>query len=172
MGKILIIAEKPSLMRTIMHALSTKGERFAGRDNNEYNESEHYIATAQFGHLLELKMPEQYPGRENLGSWKVENLPFFPRKYEYSVRNDARKRFNTIKRLVNDPAVDTIYHCGDPDREGQILVDLVLRECGNSKPVMRPQLKALTDDAILDAFRAAKPNSEYKLVFNEGMTRM
>ena len=172
MGKILIIAEKPSLMRTIMHALSTKGERFAGRDNNEYNESEHYIATAQFGHLLELKMPEQYPGRENLGSWKVENLPFFPRKYEYSVRNDARKRFNTIKRLVNDPAVDTIYHCGDPDREGQILVDLVLRECGNSKPVMRPQLKALTDDAILDAFRVAKPNSEYKLVFNEGMTRM
>ena len=172
MGKILVIAEKPSLMRTIMHALATKGEHFAGRDNGEYNESEHYIATAQFGHLLELKMPEQYPGRENLGSWKVENLPFFPKKYEYNIRNDAKKRFNTIRRLVNSPGIDSIYHCGDPDREGQILVDLVLRECGNRKPVMRPQLKALTDEAILEAFRTARPNSEYKLVFNEGMTRM
>lgn len=172
MGKKLVIAEKPSLMRTIMHALGTQGEHFAGRDNGEYNESEHYIATAQFGHLLELKMPEKYPGRENLGSWRIENLPFFPKKYEYSIRDDAKKRFNTIKKLVKDPAVDMIYHCGDPDREGQILVDLVLRECGNTKPVMRPQLKALTDEAIVEAFRIAKPNSEYKLVFNEGMTRM
>ena len=172
MGKSLIIAEKPSLMRTIMHALGTRGEHFAGRDNGEYNESEHYMATAQFGHLLELKMPEKYPGRENLGSWRVENLPFFPKKYEYSIRDDAKKRFNTIRKLVNDPAVDKIYHCGDPDREGQILVDLVLRECGNTKPVLRPQLKALTDEAILEAFRTARPNAEYKLVFNEGMTRM
>lgn len=170
--KNLVVAEKPSLMRTIIHALETQGERFASEDGGEYFVSEHYIATAQFGHLMELKMPEEYPGRENLGSWKVENLPFFPKKYEYNIRSDAKKRFGTIRKLVKDPSVGTIYHCGDPDREGQILVDLVLRECGNTKPVLRPQLKALTDGAIVKAFAEARPNSEYKLVFNEGMTRM
>ena len=172
MPKSLIIAEKPSLMRTIMHALGTTGEKFSSCDSNEYFESQHYYATAQFGHLLELKMPEEYPGRENLGGWKVENLPFYPKKYEYNIRKDARKRFNTIKKLTGSPSVDMIIHCGDPDREGQILVDLVLRECGNTKPVIRPQLKALTDEAIVEAIRMARPNSEYKLVYLEGMTRM
>lgn len=172
MQKKLIIAEKPSLMRTIIHALETRGEHFTYKDSNEYAESEHYFATAQFGHLLELKMPEEYPGREDLGSWKLENLPFFPNRYEYKIRSDAKKRFNTINKLVNSSEVSEIIHCGDPDREGQILVDLVLRECGNTKPVIRPQLKALTDDAIAEAFRVARPNSEYKLVYMEGMTRM
>lgn len=172
MAKKLIIAEKPSLMRTIMHALESEGEHFSARDDKEYFESEHYIATAQFGHLLELKMPHEYPGCEHLESWNLINLPFFPRKYDYNVRKDAKKRYDTIGKLIKSPEVSVIYHCGDPDREGQILVDLVLRQNGNSKPVMRPQLKALTDEAILEAFRTAKPNSEYTLVFNEGMTRM
>lgn len=155
-----------------MHALSTQGEHFSGKEDNEYFESERYIATAQFGHLLELKMPEEYPGREQLSTWSLENLPFFPERYEYKIRKDSKKRFNTIKKLVNSPQIDGIYHCGDPDREGQILVDLVLRQCGNKKPVLRPQLKALTDDAILEAFRTARPNSEYRDVFNEGMSRL
>lgn len=171
MGKRLIIAEKPSLMRTIMHALSTDGERFEMREDGEYAESEHYFATAQFGHLLELKYPEEYPGRESLGRWKLENLPFFPQKYEYKVRCDAKKRFDTIGRLLKRADVDTVVHCGDPDREGQILVDLVLRQHGNTKPVIRPQMKALTDETILEALRTARPNSEYSLVFREGATR-
>jgi len=155
-----------------MHALSTQGEHFASRNNGEYEESEHYYAAAQFGHILELKMPEEYPGRENLGSWQLENLPFFPKKYEYKVRKDAKKRFETIRSLLRNSDVSQIYHCGDPDREGQILIDIVLKECGNKKPVLRPQLKALTDDAIVEAFRSAKPNSYYRDVYNEGMTRM
>lgn len=170
--KKLIIAEKPSLMRTITHALSTQGEHFEMREDGEYAESEHYFATAQFGHLLELKYPEEYPGREDLGRWKLENLPFFPKKYEYKVRSDAKKRFDTIGKLLKRSDIDTVIHCGDPDREGQQLVDLVLRQHGNKKPVIRPQLKALTDEAILEAFRTAKPNSEYRDLFNEGMTRM
>lgn len=170
--KKLIIAEKPSLARSIMHALSTQGEHFSGRDNGEYDESENYFIAAQFGHLLELKMSEEYPGREDMGGWKIENLPFFPKKYEYNVRADAKKRFNTIGKLIKRDDVEMIIHCGDPDREGQILVDLVLREHGNKKPVIRPQLKALTDEAIVEAIRSALPNSHYLPVFNEGMTRM
>ena len=171
MGKKLIIAEKPSLMRTIIHALESMGERFSESEDKEYYESPSYVATAQFGHLLELKMSEEYEGREGL-SWNLAYLPFFPQRYEYNIRSDAKKRYSTIGKLLKRGDIDVVIHCGDPDREGQILVDLVLRNLGNKKPVIRPQLKALTDEAILDAFRAAKPNAEYKDVFNEGMTRM
>ena len=172
MVKKLIVAEKPSLMRTILHALETTGERFSASEDKEFYESPSYVATAQFGHLLELKMPEDYPGRASLGGWSLANLPFFPKKYEYNIRSDAKKRYNTIGKLLKRSDIEAVIHCGDPDREGQILVDLVLRNLGNKKPVIRPQLKALTDEAILDAFKAAKANSEYKDVFNEGMTRM
>ena len=171
LGKSLVIAEKPSLMRTIVHALETKGERFTASSDKEFVESQNYVATSQFGHLLELKMPEEYAGRENLGAWDLASLPFFPGKYEYSVRKDARKRYNTIGKLLKRNDVDTVIHCGDPDREGQQLVDLVLRQHGNKKPVMRPQLKALTDEAILEAFRTALPNSQYRNLFLEGCTR-
>ena len=170
--KKLIIAEKPSLMRSIMHALSTQGEHFAAREDKEYYESERYIATSAFGHLLELKMPEEYQGREDLGAWKIENLPFFPRKYEYKVRKDAMKRYKTLGKLINSSSVDGIIHCGDADREGQIIIDLILRQHGNEKPVIRPQFVALTDHAIIEAFRKAKSNSEYKLVYAEGMCRL
>ena len=170
--KKLIIAEKPSLMRTINHALSTRGERFAAKEEGEYFESENYVSTAQFGHLLELKMPEEYPGREALGSWKVENLPFFPSKYEYNVRKDASKRFKTIGKLLKRSDIGAVIHAGDPDREGEILVSLVLKQHGNTKPVIRPMLKALTDEAILDALDNAQPGSAYKNMYNEGMTRM
>lgn len=170
--KKLIIAEKPSLMRTINAALATKGEHFSPKEDKEYYESEHFVSTSQFGHLLELKMPEEYPGREHLGTWSVENLPFFPAKYEYKVKEDAKKRFDTIGRLLKRADIDTIIHCGDADREGQQLIDVVLREHKNTKPVIRPQFKALTDEAILDALKKSRPNSEFRNLFNEGMTRM
>ena len=171
MAKDLIIAEKPSLMRTIIRALETTGEHFSVSADKEYYESQNYVATSQFGHLLELKMPEEYPGRVDLGAWDLAHLPFFPDKYEYNVQKDAGKRFNTIGRLLKRNDIAKVIHCGDPDREGQQLVDLVLRQHGNRKPVIRPQLKALTDEAILEAFRTALPNSHYRNLFLEGCTR-
>ncbi|MBE6041787.1 MAG: hypothetical protein E7220_04615, partial [Clostridiales bacterium] len=169
--KKLIIAEKPSLMRAVMHALAKSGERFAASGDKEYYESSSYVATAQFGHLLELKYPEEYEGRVKR-SWNTADLPFFPDKYEYKIKESSAKRYKTIGKLLRRDDVDGVIHCGDPDREGQILVDLVLRQLGNDMPVSRPQLKALTDDAILEALRTAEDNSHYRDLFNEGMTRM
>ena len=60
----LVIAEKPSLARAICTALSRKGEHFRSCEENEYYESENYYVVAQFGHLLELLMPEEYPENE------------------------------------------------------------------------------------------------------------
>jgi DNA topoisomerase-3 len=43
----------------------------------------------------------------------------------------------------------TIIHAGDPDREGQLLVDEVLDYVGDKKPVQRILLNALESFASL-----------------------
>lgn len=169
--KKLVIAEKPSLARAIMKSLSSTGEKFISKKNNEYNESANFVVTSVFGHILELGDFEIYPENKGKDMWDEKNLPFFPRKYKYVVKKDTKDRYNTIKRLLTRTDVDEVVHCGDPDREGQVLVDIVLKSLGCKKPVTRPFLKTLTEDAILQAFKERKPNEEYRNWLNEGLAR-
>ena len=166
----LVIAEKPSLARAICTALSREGEHFRSCEENEYYESENYYVVAQFGHLLELLMPEEYP--ENEG--KRAPMPYFPRenKYSFKIKKSCEKRFKTIEKLVKKQEITEIIHCGDSDREGQLLVDLVLERIGNTKPVTRPQFKALTPGAIISAFKKRSNNNAFKVVHDEGYARM
>lgn len=164
----LVIAEKPSLARAICAALSKNGEHFTSCENNEYYKSNNYYVVAQFGHLLSLLMPEEY--EENEG--EKAPLPYFPTKYEFKIKDGCEKRFKTITKLVKSNDVDEIIHCGDADREGQLLVDLVLERIKNTKPVTRPQFKALTPVAINAAFKKRTSNSDFVLVRDEGFARM
>ena len=166
--KKLVIAEKPSLARSICTALATAGEKFTACENNEYYSSENYYVVAQFGHLLSLLMPEEYD--ENKG--QRAPLPYFPGEYEFKIKEGCEKRFKTIENLVNREDVVEIVHCGDADREGQLLVDLVLEKIGNTKPVTRPQFKALTPGAICSAFRKRTNNRAFTTVRDEGFARM
>lgn len=169
----IVIAEKPSLARKIMDALACTGEKFTGVDGREYFLSEHYAVTSQFGHMLELKDISDYPVNRGKDMWAACNLPFFPERYEYVVREGAGRRYETIRSLVSDTgSYDEVIHCGDPDREGQILVDLVLISIGCRLPVTRPVLKTLTDEAILKAFDERKPNISFRNWRNEGLLRM
>ena len=166
--KKLVIAEKPSLAKSICDALMTQGESFTLCEGKEYYKSQNYYVVAQFGHLLELLMPEEYP--ENEG--EKTPMPFFPKEYFFKVKNSCKKRFNTIEKLVKQDDVNEIIHCGDADREGQLLVDLVLQKIGNTKPVTRPQFKALTAGAIISAFKKRSNNNAFKNVRDEGLARM
>ena len=87
MSKILIIAEKPSLAKAIIKAVGGKGTF------KDYYENDNYIITSQFGHLLELKSIGDYqkePERDK--KWTLEDLPYFPKKFEYKVKNDKGVR--------------------------------------------------------------------------------
>ena len=164
----LIIAEKPSMARSIVAALEYNNEKF--RNKGEYFESNEHYVTSQFGHLLELYMPEEYVG-EYEGEYAP--LPFFPKEYKFKIKGDSCvTRFNTIKELINRPDVDEIIHCGDADREGQLLIDLVLEKIGTTKKVTRPQIIALTPGSILSALATRKDNSVYRNLRNEGFARM
>ena len=162
----LIISEKPSLGRAIMKSL---GEKFTKQD--EYYESENYYVVPLHGHILELKDFEEYPENEGKYMWSVKNLPFFPQTYEYKISRGNKKIYDTIKKLLKKDEVTEVIHCGDADREGQIIVDLVLEKLGNTKPVTRPFIKSTTPEGLQKAFAERKPNEEYINVNAEGKTR-
>ena len=162
----LIIAEKPSLGRSIMASL---GEKFTKHD--EYYCSDSYYVVPLHGHILELKDFEEYPENKGKRMWSIRNLPFFPQQYEYRISRGNKKIYDTIRKLLKQSEVTEVIHCGDADREGQIIVDLVLEKIGNTKPVTRPFIKSTTKEGLRQAFAERRPNEEYRNINAEGKTR-
>lgn len=83
---ILIIAEKPSLARTIAAALGerqTKGSGFISVGQ--------YIVTWAFGHLFSLADIEYYNPRSGGEGWTLENLPCFPERFHFELRADSKQ---------------------------------------------------------------------------------
>jgi DNA topoisomerase-3 len=119
-----------------------------------------------FGHILEQKMPEEY--NPNWKSWQIETLPMVP-DWALKIKPDAKEQFELLKRLIAQ--ADEIVNAGDPDREGQLLVDEVLDFLGNRKPVMRLWLSAWDEASVKKALANIRPNSEYEGYYNAALAR-
>lgn len=177
MSKRLIIAEKPSLGRAIANALNVK--KFTGEKSNGYYENENYIITWCFGHLFKLKDIGDYDGLNNI-SWEDIYLPFLPNPFELKYnpgRNEEegegiKKQIEIIKELVAKDDINEIVHCGDADREGQVIIDEVLEYIGNKKKVTRLWLPEQTEDTIQKQIMNCKENNTYDNLSNEGLTRI
>ena len=112
------IAEKPSLGRAIAQGLG------GGKTDDGCIRTPNGIVTWCFGHILEQYEPQDYDNR--YARWQITDLPIVPSPWKNKVRKDAKKQFTVIKKLVE--TADEIVNCGDPDREGQLLIDEVLEE--------------------------------------------
>lgn len=175
----LIIAEKPSLARNIIDAIGKS--KFTKKDG--YFESADYIVTYGFGHLFGLLDLEEYSSaaaEDEKPAWTLEGLPFRPREFRFGLRKDAkthkvdagvRKQFETIKKLCARSDVDGIINAGDADREGEIIVRIILQQAGNTKPVWRLWMPDQTSDTIRDELRALKRDENYDNLANEGYAR-
>ena len=175
MSKRLIIAEKPSLGKTIAKALHC--EKFNGEKSNGYYESDDYIITWCFGHLLELKNIEEYDGLAGI-KWKDISLPFMPENFELKIKeakekddDGIEKQIDIIRKLILKDEVVEIIHCGDADREGQIIVDEILKYLDNNKKVTRLWLPEQTEETIQKQVKNCLPNTEYINLSNEGYAR-
>jgi DNA topoisomerase III len=163
-----IIAEKPSLAMTIKNSIY---ESFTNKDG--YFESNNYIITFGFGHLFELWSIEDYLKKDK-PTWNLEELPYIPEEFKFKLKsNDGiEKQFNIIKELVNRNDVTEIVHCGDSDREGQLIVNLILNSAlKNSKSIYRLWLPEQTEDTIRENMKNMPKNSEYENLYNEGFLR-
>jgi len=175
----LIIAEKPSLAKNIMQAIGS--EKFTRQSG--YYESPDYIVTFAFGHLFSLYDLEDYKGKaeqEKKPLWTLEDLPFKPQQFKFNLRKNyktntvdsgVRAQFSTIKKLCARKDVESIINAGDSDREGEIIIRIILKEAGNKKPVMRLWMPDQTTETILSGLRQLKSDTEYDSLANEGYAR-
>ena len=110
-----------------------------------------------FGHILSQYEPENYDA--SYKKWNWEQLPIVPSEWKLYVQSDAKKQFGIIKDLVKK--ADTIVNAGDPDREGQLLIDEVLEYLGNKKPVQRILLNALDAKSVKHALGDLRDNRDF-----------
>ena len=148
----LYIAEKPSVGRALAACLPQPHRKGQG-----WIETGGGVVTWLFGHVLRQAEPEEYDPR--LKRWRAEDLPILPTEWRLVVNESAAQQFAVVKGLIE--RADEIVHGGDPDREGQLLVDEVLDYLGNEKPVRRILINALDDKSIHDALGDLRDNADF-----------
>lgn len=175
--KKLIICEKPSLARNVVNALPGKQEK-----KNGYYEVDDYIVSYAFGHLFSLKDLEEYgPRDEAKQKWTLDNLPFFPESFQFRLKKDPKTKktdpgvkaqYEVLKTLMNSDTVESIVHCGDADREGEVIIRLIIMNgMKKKKPVFRLWLPEQTAPTIRAGLKNLRPDSEYDNLMNEGLAR-
>lgn len=165
--QVLLITEKPSVAKDIaphLGKVTAKPGEWIEIDGGAK------IVTWCIGHITELLdadvyLPEDIP-RTAAGKkkWRKQDLPIIPQRWQVGVTE--KKRFEVIRSLLAkaQAANAEIWHGGDPDREGQLLVDRVLELCrvDPNAPNVRRILPAALDDASIKKFLAAiQPNRNF-----------
>ena len=151
----LFIAEKPSLGRAIAQCLPASGQP-VGRPATHITAGDD-VVTWCFGHLLEMAEPEGYG--EEYKKWSFASLPIIPAEWKLEPRQEAAAQIKAIRALLKE--CSEVVHAGDPDREGQLLVDELLDYLGNRKPVRRIWLSALDETSVRRALAGLRDNREY-----------
>ncbi|TMK61124.1 MAG: DNA topoisomerase III, partial [Actinobacteria bacterium] len=150
MGKILVIAEKPSVGRDLASALdgvfqrrtlediapkrtrkktaeeavdeaTKKPTRSRAREEAHFLESDDYVITWAVGHLVQLADPEEYD--EKWKRWRMADLPIVPPDGFKLVPRDAKskKQLKLVETLLKREDVDRIINACDAGREGELI---------------------------------------------------
>ena len=159
----LFIAEKPSLAQAIAASIGVGKKSDGYISLNDGKE----IVTWCYGHILVQLNPDEYA--EKYRAWRMENLPIIPIQWKLKVKPEAAKQFKIIRELIGKAA--EIIHAGDPDREGQLLVDEVLDFVGNKKPVQRILLNALDEKSIKQSLKDLRDNDDFEGMKNAALGR-
>lgn len=162
----LYIAEKPSLGRAIADALPGPVQKGPGWLRCGEG-AESVTVSWCIGHLLEPAEPASYDPRWK--TWRMEDLPVFPERWRLMPRDSVRKQLGVLESLIRKAEV--IYHAGDPDREGQLLVDEVLRYFGVHCPVHRVLINDLNRDAVSRALASPRDNTEFRRLSHSALAR-
>ena len=147
----LFVAEKPSLGRAIAAELGVT------KNNPTFQNCGSDTVTWCFGHILEQYDPQDYD--DNLRTWRRRDLPIIPNEWKLRPKKEAYTQLQVINHLLSEAS--SVVHAGDPDREGQLLVDEVLEHFHYTGPVQRIWLASLDSRSIQKALSTLKDNSNY-----------
>lgn len=163
MGKILVLAEKPSVGRDIAKVLKSNVNKGA------YIEGNKYVITWALGHLVGLQDPENYD--EKYKHWSMETLPMLPKHMKLTVLKKTSKQFYEVKKLLNRNDIEEIVIATDAGREGELVARWIIEKAEVKKPIKRLWISSQTDKAILEGFRNLKSGSEYENLYKAAVCR-
>lgn len=154
MGYKLVIAEKPMLALDIARAI-------CGREVSERARlpisGNGYTVAACSGHLLELVEPETVNPAWGK-PWSLDVLPIEIDDWKKEPKPDKADLVESIAGLLKD--ADCVINAGDPDDEGQLIVDEVLAYLGYEGKVLRVYVNDNIEKNIRKAFDQLLPNEE------------
>ena len=157
------IAEKPSVAAEIAKVLG------ANTRQSGYYSGNGYCVTWTFGHLCELKEPQDYD--PVLKRWDFQLLPIMPQRFSIKLKSDdgVKKQFGIIASLFSK--ADSIVNCGDAGQEGELIQRWVMQLAKVKCPVYRLWISSLTEEAIREGFDHLRSGQEFDSLYAAGSAR-
>ena len=167
---ITVIAEKPSVAKEIAVILNA-----TTKDNGFYSGNGYFVTWA-LGHLVGLRMPDEY----GISGYKRENLPIIPdtflltiRKVKgesgYKVDSSALKQIKIISGLFDKS--EKIIVATDAGREGELIFRYIYQYLNCNKPFERLWISSLTEKAIRNGFKNLKNGVDFDGLYNAAVGR-
>ena len=163
---IVCIAEKPSVAADIAKIIGATHHHRVGR-NAGYYEGNGYQVTWTFGHLCELKNPEEYSPYWK--AWSLAALPMVPERFGIRLKEGVEEQFNVIEQLF--AKAERIINCGDAGQEGELIQRWVMQKAGATCPVQRLWISSMTEEAIREGFANLRPHQDYQGLYEAGLCR-
>lgn len=161
----LVIAEKPMLARDIARAITGKN----------VSETAHlpitgngYTVYACAGHLLELVEPDAIDPKWGK-PWSLDVLPVEVHNWPKEPTEDKKSLVEEIAGLLE--TCDSVIAAGDPDDEGQLIVDELLDYLGYTGKVERVYVNDNIEKNIVKAFDNLVPNDSCRGAGNAAYAR-
>jgi DNA topoisomerase-3 len=157
------VTEKPSVARDIARLLGAN-DRHEG-----YFEGNGYQVTWTFGHLCELKEPNDYTDQWKW--WSLGQLPMIPQRFGIKLKDDkgVEQQFKVIQSLIS--TADEVINCGDAGQEGELIQRWVYQKAQCGKPVKRLWISSLTDESIRKGFDQLRDAKDFDNLYFAGLSR-
>lgn len=164
MGKILVVAEKPSVGKELAKILNCT------QSKNGYIEGEQYIVTWAVGHLIGLKEPHEHD--ERYKKWNLSDLPFcFEIGDSLKVLPASASQFKVVKQLIQRSDIEYIINAGDAGREGYLIQKWIYRMAGNKKPEKVLWADDATEKTIRRCMSELKDDKDFRNMLQEAEAR-
>lgn len=155
--------EKPDMAAGLAQFLwGTEAARYKRKTHYEHDGT---VVTWAYGHILAMPMPEAYG--EQFKKWTA--YPCFPEKWKKQPEPDTKQQLMAIKEIIK--GADVVINGGDPDREGQLLVDEILEYLNYKGRVDRILVNAKDETSIRRAVDSMCSNSQYRNLYLAGLAR-
>ena len=163
MGKIVVVAEKPSVGRDIARVLGCR----TGGDGCLIGDR--YIVTWAVGHLVTLAEPNELDPKYE--KWSFATLPILPETIPLKVISTTKDQYSKVRKLINDKETDSLICATDAGREGELIFRYIYEKAGCKKPFQRLWISSMTDEAISEGFRDIRPGADYDGLYESARCR-